>query len=108
VRRIEENGSCPWPPDELGDIAEVGAKGAFLLEVGGHEDRRAALDVGQIRWELRTETENFVARIEKRLAEKLLEDFGPRADDNVVNANADAVFFVIVGRHGLAEARKAQ
>ena len=72
------------------------------------DDAAPALDVRGVGRELRREDEDRIARIEECLAEELLEDLGPRPDDDVLGPDRDAELAGVVLRDRLAERRQAR
>ena len=76
--------------------------------MAGDDAAAAAFDVGRVGRKGGTEHQYRIARIEKGLAEELLEDFRPRSDDYVFMRKQNAVFLLEFGRHCIAKAHQAQ
>ena len=85
------------------DLGHVGPE-LVRLRQGPHDGPRTApQDIRQVRREIRPEDEHAVARIEKRLAEELLEDLRAWPGDDVLGLGRDAELALHEAGRRLAE-----
>ena len=85
------------------DLGNLGPELIRLQQRSHDGPSAAAFDIRQIGGKVGAEDEHAVARIEKRLAKKLLEDLGPRSSNDICRLGRNVELALHESGGGLAE-----
>ena len=108
VRRVKKNRPGPRTRgQEQFHVVQIRAELVILAKLTGDDAAAAPFDVRAVGREMRAEDEHFITWIQKRFAKELLEQLGPRTDDDVLGLDGQAILSAIILGNGLAESRQS-